>query len=76
MQPMLDCAPQAVHYFSDQFAAYEPLVYYPGHHRALPNESQTYSVEADNTELRHLLARLRQRSRCFSRSLRALWQAL
>src|SRR5258706_11884914 len=43
---------------------------------ALPNKSQTYSVEADNAELRHYLARLTRRSRCFSRSLHALWRAV
>ena len=36
------------------------------------DKSQTYSVEADNAELRHYLARLVRKSRCFSRSLHAL----
>jgi len=33
-------------------------------------------VEGDNAELRHYLARLVRRSRCFSRSLKALWLAV
>ena len=76
MQAMLDRSPQATRYFSDEFATYEALVYYPGKHKALPNKSQTYSVEALNAELRHYLARLARKSRCFSRSLLALWRSV
>lgn len=76
LQALLDLAPQATQYYSDQCAAYTNLVYYPGRHEALPNKSQTYSVEADNAELRHYLARLGRRSRCFTRSLAALRDAL
>ena len=32
----------------------------------------TYSVEGDNADLRHYLARLGRKSRCFSRRLEAL----
>jgi len=63
-------------YYSDAFALYERLVYYPGHHAVAPGKSQTYSVEADNAELRHYLARLGRRSRCFSRSIVALRRAV
>jgi hypothetical protein len=73
MQALLDRSPQAYFYFSDQFATYNTLVYYPALHQALPNKSQTYSVEADNAELRHYLARLVRKSRCFSRCIYALW---
>ncbi len=76
MQAMLDRSPQAQTYFSDQFATYDTLVYFPGKHQALNDKSQTYSVEADNAELRHYLARLARKSRCFSRSLRSLWLAV
>lgn len=56
--------------------AYTNLVYYPGKHQALPNKSQTYAVEADNAELRHYLARLGRRSRCFTRAIQALRDAV
>ena len=62
--------------YSDAFPTYETLVYYPGRHAVAPGKSQTYSVEADNAELRHYLARLGRRSRCFSRSLAALRRAV
>jgi len=76
MQAMLDRSPQAKQYYSDAFAVYDTLVYYPGHHRALLDKSQTYSVEADIAELRHYLARLARKSRCFSRCIHALWRAV
>ncbi len=76
LQALLDRAPQAAQYYSDQLGAYTNLVYYPGKHQALPNKSQTYAVEADNAELRHYLARLGRRSRCFTRAIQALRDAV
>jgi len=76
LQALLDGSPPAKHYFSDQFPTDDTLIYYPADHRSLPNKSQTYAVEADNAELRHFLARLARKSRCFSGSLRALWLAI
>ena len=76
LQALLDRAPQAAQYYSDQLPAYTILVCYPGQHQALPDKSQTYSVEGGNAELRHYLGRLVRRSRCFTRSLRALRDAL
>lgn len=75
-QAVLDAAPQAVLYYSDASPTYLALLYRPGIHIALPDKSQTYRVEGVNAELRHYLARLARRSRCFSRSLVALWQAV
>jgi len=76
MQNVVSAAPPAAQYYSDSLAVYATLVYASGPHQALPNKSQTYSVEADNAELRHYLARLSRRSRCFSRSLHALQDAI
>lgn len=67
--------PSARNYFNDAFALYESIGY-PGEHQSLPNKSQTYSVEGDNAELRHYLARLVRKSRCFSRHLEALARAV
>jgi IS1 family transposase len=68
-------APSAREYYNDAFTVYDSIGY-PGKHESLPNKSQTYSVEGDNAELRHYLARLFRRSRCFSRSLEALSRAV
>lgn len=76
LQAMLDRSPQAAQYYSDGYTLYEALIYAPGQHQAVPDKSQTYSVEADNAELRHYLARLARRSRCFSRCIRALRTAV
>jgi len=62
--------------YSDAFSTYERVVYYPGGHAVAPSKSQTYSVEADNAELRHYLAPLGRKSRCFSRSIDALRRAV
>jgi len=76
LQALLDRSPQAQQYYSDAYRLYESLIYAPGHHQGLPNKSQTYSVEGDNAEVRHYLARLARSSRCFSRSIQALRNAL
>ncbi len=76
LQVVVNAAPAAQQYYSDALPAYDALVYYPGLHQSLPNKSQTSSVEADNAELRHYLARLARRSRCFSRSEEALNEAV
>lgn len=76
MQPMIDQLPQARQYFSDDLDTYHTLLYTPGEHRVAPGKSETYSVEGDNSDLRHYLARLARRSRCFSRSIHALRRAV
>ncbi len=76
MQSVVDQGPRAHKYFSDAFRAYQSLVYYPGTFTVSDGKRDTYSVEADNAELRHYLARLARRSRCFSRCPFALCSAL
>ena len=48
MQNVVSAAPPAAQY--DSLAVYATLVYASGPHEALPNKSQTYSVEANNAE--------------------------
>lgn len=76
LQAILDRSPQAARYYSDGYTLYEALIYAPGQHQAVLDKSQTYSVEGDNAELRHYLARLARRSRCFSRCIHALRRAI
>jgi insertion element IS1 protein InsB len=75
MQAVIDSAPHATNYFSDAFNTYRELSWW-GLHQAMYNKSQTYSVEGDNAELRHYLARLTRKSRCFSKCLKALRRAV
>jgi IS1 family transposase len=65
---MLDRSPQADQYFSDAHTLYQALIYAPGQPTAVSDKSQTYSVEADNAERRHYLAR---KSRCIHAHRRA-----
>jgi len=76
IQLILDDAPKAKWYFSDGFDAYSRLWYHYGRYEVSKWKNDTYSVEADNAELRHYLARLARKSRCFSRCDYALTCAL
>ena len=63
-------------YYSDAFEAYQTVLYWPAIHHAMKDKSQTYSVEGSYADFRHYLARLRRRSRCFSRKKEALFNAV
>ena len=76
LQQVVDDAPQAGAYYSDGFATYGALVYGEATYTAMRDKSQTYTVEGGNADLRHYLARLGRKSRCFSRCLRALARAV
>jgi IS1 family transposase len=76
IQQVVDEAPKAKWYYSDAFDAYQWLWYHFGRYEVSNGKADTYSVEADNAELRHYLARLARRSRCFSRCPYALECAL
>lgn len=58
------------------YEAYRELHYRQAQYAIASGKSQTYSVEGVNADLRHYLARLGRRSRCFSRSVAALGRAL
>ena len=75
MQSVIDSAPHAHSYFSDAFNTYRELCCW-GTHQPMYNKSETYSVEGDNAELRHYLARLVRKSHCFSKCLNALRRAV
>ena len=76
IQQRVDEAPKAQEYFSDGWEAYATLWYHLGPYSLSEGQSDTFSVEAENTELRHYLARLGRRSRCFSRCPYALQCAI
>ena len=76
IQSMVDEAPKAKQYFSDGFDVYASLWYHFGRYAVSQGKTDTYSVEGDNAELRHYLARLAPSSRCFSRRAFALAYAV
>lgn len=67
IQAIIDHAPKATWYDSDAFDVYASLWYYWGRYAVSEGKTDTYSVEGNNAELRHYLARLARSSRCFSR---------
>ena len=66
-QDMLAVSIQGHDYFSDDYQGYKTVLYWPSIHYPMKDKSETYSVEGANADLRHYLARLRRKSRCFSR---------
>ena len=63
-------------YFMDDYQVYKIVLYWPAIHYPMKDKSQTNSVEGANADLRHYLARLRRKSRCFSRCEVALSNAV
>jgi len=63
IQELADDAPKAKHHYSDAFDAYDRLWYHFGSYQVSEGKTDTYSVEGDNAELRHYLARLARSSR-------------
>ena len=75
-QHLVDFAPKASQYYSDAYDSYSRLWYHGGQYHLSDGKRDTFSVEGDNSELRHYLARLARSSRCFSRCPYALICAL
>lgn len=75
LQAFVDTLPIATSYYTDGFNAYSELVW-QATHRVAKGKSQTFSIESLNANLRTYLARLKRRSRSFSRSLLALQLSL
>ena len=71
-QDMLGESVQGHDYFSDEYQGYKTVLYWPAIHHPMQDKSETFSVEGANADLRHYLARLRRKSRCFSRCEEAL----
>lgn len=77
LQALTDTLPLAHRYTSDGHAVYAELVWPQGsQHVVSLGKEETHTIESLNANLRTYLGRLARRSRCFSRSLEALRQAL
>lgn len=73
---MLANSVQGHDYYSDDYQGYKTVLYSPAIHYPMQDKSETYSVEGAYADFRHYLARLRRRSRCFSRKKEALHNAV
>ncbi len=75
LQAFVDRLPQAPWYYSDGFEVYQTIVY-PGQHRVSEGKRDTYTVEGSNADLRHYVAALARKTRCFARSEASLRDTL
>lgn len=80
MQAVVDQIPPTKQFYSDGLSVYRTLIYnikkLDALHEVAPGKSQTYTVEGVNADLRHYLARLNRKSRCFSRCIKSLRRAM
>jgi len=75
LQPVIEGLPGADRYYSDGWKAYAALKW-PGYHEVSVGKRDTHTVEGRNSELRHYLARLHRKTKCYSKSLSGLSQAV
>ena len=77
MQEFVEQLPPAIFYCSDGFSVNQELVWpLESEHLVSKAKERTHTIESINAQLRTYLARLKRKSRCFSRSLTALWQSV
>jgi IS1 family transposase len=77
MQEFVDTLPPAIFYCTDGFSTYGDLVWpLESEHLVSVQKERTHTIESINAQLRTYLARLKRKSRCFSRKLEALWQSV
>lgn len=72
IQEMVDGTVQANRYYTDGGRAYMSVDFIGRHERNMNDKSDTHNIEGSNADLRHYIAGLRRRSRCFFRSIDTL----
>jgi len=76
IQELVDRVPNTFQFCSDGYAGYRQVNYHRSRHLVGPGKSQTYSVEANNAELRCFVSQLVRRTRGFAKSDAGLQQAI
>jgi IS1 family transposase len=76
IQAMVDRSPEAKNYYTDGGAAYLDVIFWGKHKRNVHNKSDTHIIEGSNSDIRHYIAGLRRKSRCFFRSKETLTAVL
>jgi IS1 family transposase len=77
MQTFVEALPPAEQYCSDELALYQDLWWPPGSiHIVSEGKRDTHTIESINANLRTYLGRLKRKSRCFSRCIKALRRAV
>ena len=73
IQKNIDSCPKAKYYWVDGCPKYKGVDYYGGILKQnFEDKSDTYTVEGTNSDLRHYIAGLRRKSKCFFRSVKTL----
>jgi len=72
LQGLVDNAPYAENYATDGNLSYLDVIFPGKHIRNVRNKKDTHIIESINADLRHYIAGLARRSRCFFRSLDTL----
>ena len=72
IQEMVDNTPQAVVYHTDGGSSYLGVDFMGRHNRNIKDKSDTHNIEGSNADLRHYIAALQRRSRCFFRKAETL----
>jgi IS1 family transposase len=76
IQEMADNTVQAGKYYTDGGNSYLGVDFTGRHIRNLHDKSDTHNIEGSNADLRHYIAGLRRKSRCFFRSVDTLQAVL
>lgn len=72
IQNMVDRSLHAKNYYTDGGLVYLDVIFWGAHKRNVHNKSDTHIIEGTNADIRHYIAGLRRKSRCFFRSLETL----
>jgi len=69
IQGIVDSVPTADNYHTDGYWGYGNIVFGGNHNQNCHNKNDTHNVESVNADIRHYLACLKRKSKCFFRSL-------
>ena len=69
---MVDRTPGATNYYTDGGTVYLDVIFWGAHQRNIRNKADTHIIEGSNADIRHYIAGLRRKSRCFFRSIETL----
>ena len=69
LQKIADSTPSANNYCTDGCNKYQDVIFGGRHIRNIDNKNDTHNVESINADLRHYIAGLKRKSKCFFRSI-------
>jgi len=72
IQTMVDSIVQAENYYTDGGQTYLGVDFIGQHQRNIRDKSDTHNIEGSNADIRHYIAGLQRKSRCFFRKMETL----